>query len=185
MFQGDALVHPIGLFSIAMPMDIEHTGSHLETTHSEHDIPSSPSYRHVDSHEALRPNEKDPRVLPSSSSFPSQSQFDPWLVTWTNPDLGPDDKTSIEPREWSKRKKWYMVSWCCFMEFGISFASSAYSSGETQIEEEFGISQAAAVLGLTTFVAGLGVGALFLAPMSEKFGRNTVYFSSFVSGSES
>lgn len=67
------------------------------------------------------------------------------------------------------------------MEFGISFASSAYSSGETQIEEEFSVSQPVATLGLTTFVAGLGVGALFLAPMSEKFGRNTVYFTSFVS----
>lgn len=169
-----------------MSMDIEHTASHIDNT-SDHDQSSSPSptYRHIDSHEALRPtttDNKESRLLPSHSSPSSQS--DPWLVTWTHPDLGPDDQTSIPPREWSKRKKWYMVAWCCFMEFGISFASSAYSSGETQIEEEFGISQAAAVLGLTTFVAGLGVGALFLAPMSEKFGRNTVYFSSFVSGSQ-
>lgn len=102
------------------------------------------------------------------------TESDPFLVEWS-----PDDPT--HPRNWSNGKKWVMVAWACFMELGISFASSAYSSGSTQIQEEFGLSEPVVVLGLTTFIAGLGLGSLVLAPTSENFGRNTTYFVSFVS----
>lgn len=97
---------------------------------------------------------------------------DPFLVEWT-----PGDPA--HPRNWPKWKKWLMVSWACFMEFGISFASSAYSSASDGISEEFGVSQVVSTLGLTTFIGGLGVGALILAPTSENFGRNSTYFTSF------
>lgn len=133
---------------------------------------------HHSSREALQRDGDDGND--EGSSPHSEKPSDPYLVTWSHPPL-PNGEYSTPPREWTRRQKWLVVSWCCFMEFGISFVSSAYSSGSTQIEEEFGVSQPVVVLGLTTFVAGLGVGSLFLAPMSEKFGRNTVYFTSFVS----
>lgn len=99
---------------------------------------------------------------------------DRFLVEWA-----PGDTT--HPRNWSHSKKWYAVSLACFMEFGISFASSAYSSAEDGIAASFGVSQEVTLVGLTVFIAGLGLGAIVLAPMSEQFGRNATYFVSFVS----
>lgn len=47
------------------------------------------------------------------------------------------------------------------------------------IEAQFGVSQVAALLGLTLFVAGYGVGPLLWSPMSEvpQIGRNPIYIS--------
>lgn len=47
------------------------------------------------------------------------------------------------------------------------------------VMQEFGVSQVAATLGLTLFVAGYGVGPLLWSPMSEipQFGRNPIYIA--------
>ncbi|CAO1621145.1 unnamed protein product [Sympodiomycopsis kandeliae] len=127
------------------------------------------------SHTTAASSSHDHLTADSSRSDPNHKS-DPWLVTWTHPSE-PNQKP--RPRDWPKSQKWILVSWCCFMEFGISFASSAYSAGSQEISQEFGVSETVSTLGLTTFVAGLGIGAVFLAPLSEKFGRNTVYWSSF------
>lgn len=49
----------------------------------------------------------------------------------------------------------------------------------TQLTEKFGCSEEVATLGLSTFIWGLGVGPLFLAPLSEFFGRRIIYNVSF------
>lgn len=41
------------------------------------------------------------------------------------------------------------------------------------------VSQLVAVLGLSLFVGGLGIGPMFLGPMSEFFGRRPIYLVSF------
>jgi len=48
-----------------------------------------------------------------------------------------------------------------------------------EITQQFGVSQVVAILGLTLFVAGYGLGPMLFAPMSEipQFGRNPVYIS--------
>ena len=45
--------------------------------------------------------------------------------------------------------------------------SSIYASTYDQITVEFGISRIVATLGLSLFVVGLGLGPLFLSPLSE------------------
>jgi DHA1 family multidrug resistance protein-like MFS transporter len=47
---------------------------------------------------------------------------------------------------------------------------------------QFGVSQVAATLGLTLFVAGYGLGPMIWAPMSEipQIGRNLVYIGALV-----
>ena len=47
------------------------------------------------------------------------------------------------------------------------------------VMQEFGVSQVAATLGLTLFVAGYGVGPLLWSPMSEipQMGRNPIYIA--------
>lgn len=41
------------------------------------------------------------------------------------------------------------------------------------------VSQIVAVLGLSLFVGGLGIGPMFLGPLSEFFGRRPIYLGSF------
>ena len=46
----------------------------------------------------------------------------------------------------------------CFLTFSVYIGSSIYTSGLPGVEQDFGVSQVAAVLGLTLFVLGYGVG---------------------------
>lgn len=55
------------------------------------------------------------------------------------------------------------------------------SSTYTGIESDLGLSSEAAILTISLFVMGLGVGPLLLGPLSEFVGRNYVYWGSFVS----
>lgn len=60
--------------------------------------------------------------------------------------------------------------------------SAIFSAGETQVEEIFHVSQAAATLGLTMFVLGYGTGPLIWSPMSEipAIGRNPIYIGTLL-----
>lgn len=58
--------------------------------------------------------------------------------------------------------------------------SSLYTSTYGQILPEFHSSREVATLGLSLFVAGLGLGPMILGPLSEFYGRRPVYIGSFV-----
>lgn len=54
--------------------------------------------------------------------------------------------------------------------------STSYTSGIYALQEEFDVaSEAIVTLGLTTYLFGLAVGSLILAPISETYGRKPVY----------
>lgn len=57
--------------------------------------------------------------------------------------------------------------------------STAYTFTYAQIEPEFHTSREVATLGLSFFVLGLACGPLFLAPLSEFYGRRWIYIGSF------
>jgi MFS transporter, DHA1 family, multidrug resistance protein len=63
------------------------------------------------------------------------------------------------------------------LTFSVYIGSAIYSAGEQDIEMVFGVSQVAATLGLTVFVAVYGLGPMIWSPMSEipQVGRNPVY----------
>lgn len=54
-----------------------------------------------------------------------------------------------------------------------------YTSGATNISEHFGVSRTLALLGLSLFLWGLGLGAVVAAPFSEYYGRRVVYITTF------
>lgn len=57
--------------------------------------------------------------------------------------------------------------------------SSIYTSTYHQVTTDMHVSQIVAILGLSLFVGGLGIGPMFLGPMSEFFGRRPIYLTSF------
>ena len=68
----------------------------------------------------------------------------------------------------------------CLLTFSIYIGSAIYAPGIEDIARQFGVSDVAATLGLTLFVAGYGIGPMFLSPLSEipQFGRTAVYIIS-------
>ena len=55
----------------------------------------------------------------------------------------------------------------CFLTFSVYIGSSIYTSGLPGVEQDFGVSQVAAVLGLTLFVLGYGVGTWPVSPSAN------------------
>ncbi|UZJ55728.1 hypothetical protein CBS101457_005048 [Exobasidium rhododendri] len=79
------------------------------------------------------------------------------------------------PRNWSRGKKWYLTILCSYLNILVSSQASAYSTGQTQIVEEFGISDELAIGGLSLYILGFAIGPMLMAPLSETFGRRRVY----------
>jgi MFS family permease len=52
--------------------------------------------------------------------------------------------------------------------------STSYTSGATQIADEFDKSETIVTLGLTFYLFGLAIGSMFMAPLSEIYGRKPV-----------
>lgn len=78
---------------------------------------------------------------------------------------GEDD--SMDPRNISTARKWLIVSIITSTSVCVACSSSIFSSAYLQIEAEFHVSETIATLGLTLFVAGLGLSPMILAPLSE------------------
>ena len=83
------------------------------------------------------------------------------------------------PQNWPRWKKFFVTFEVCLLTFSVYIGSAIYTPGVPDIMQEFRISAVATTLGLTTFVAGYGVGPLLWSPMSEipQIGRNPVYIA--------
>ncbi|KAL0635824.1 Polyamine transporter 4 [Maublancomyces gigas] len=87
---------------------------------------------------------------------------------------GPDDPDN--PWNWPSSKRWFgtIVPGCfCLL---VTFSSSVYVPGVYEVVKEFNVSLTVALLGISMYVVGLGLGPMFSAPLSEVFGRKMVYF---------
>ena len=70
----------------------------------------------------------------------------------------------------------------CLLTIGVYMGSAIYSAGTESVMGIFGVSEVAATLGLSLFVAGYGIGPMLWAPMSEvpQIGRNPVYIGTLL-----
>lgn len=86
----------------------------------------------------------------------------------------PDDP--LNPRNWSLAYRgWtlFSVSVSCWV---VVLYSTSYTASIPGLMEEFNIKSSTTVtLGVTTYLLGLAVGSLIVAPMSEQYGRRPVY----------
>lgn len=86
---------------------------------------------------------------------------------------GPDDPEN--PHNWSLLKRCLHIFPIAFLSFAVTAGSSMITPSTSEIAEAFGVSRTVAILSLSLFVLGLGLGPTIAAPMSETFGRSLVY----------
>lgn len=97
----------------------------------------------------------------------------PYLV-----DFLPNDARN--PMTFSKPFKWLITIIAALSTLAVSFASSAYSGGVSEILKEFHVSSEVVILGVSMFVLGFAVGPLIWAPLSELFGRQKLFFFTYM-----
>ncbi|KAK5241980.1 Synaptic vesicle transporter SVOP, partial [Exophiala xenobiotica] len=91
--------------------------------------------------------------------------------------FGPADPEN--PRNFSKTRKWVItmtLSWVCF---AVAFSSAVITPGILGVAEHFHTSEEVALLTITLFVVGFGIGPLVFGPLSELYGRWIVYVATF------
>jgi len=93
------------------------------------------------------------------------------VVDWD----GPNDPEN--PLNWSTAKKFFVTFEICLLTLGVYIGSAIYTAGIEDIIATFHVSQVAATVGLTLFVAGYGLGPMLWSPMSEipQVGRSPIY----------
>lgn len=87
-----------------------------------------------------------------------------------------NDPTS--PRLKSRRRKWLITAVLSSSALCITMNSSIYVATYDQLIPLFDTTRLVATVGLSSFVMGLGIGPMFLAPLSEFYGRRPIYIGS-------
>ncbi|KAJ5585125.1 uncharacterized protein N7459_004925 [Penicillium hispanicum] len=103
------------------------------------------------------------------TTIPTNATSDPnFEVDWE----GEDDPTN--PKNWNLGYKAMGLLFLSWNTLVVVLYSTSYTSGVTQIGEEFGKSETVVTLGLTFYLIGLAIGSMFMAPLSEVYGRKPV-----------
>ncbi|EJT97532.1 MFS general substrate transporter [Dacryopinax primogenitus] len=90
-------------------------------------------------------------------------------LDWDSP-TDPDN-----PRNWSISKKWSSAAVTSLYTFVAPLASSMMAPGLPEIARAYGTTDSTVIaMSLSIFVLAFGVGPLFLAPLSEMYGRRWV-----------
>ena len=108
---------------------------------------------------------------PAISKLPSLENSSGYEVYWE-----PEDPEN--PRLWPL---WYKSVSIVTMSLGatvVSLFSTLYTSGIPGLEDEFHISKIIGLLGVFTYLLGMGLGTIITAPLSEVVGRRPVYLVS-------
>ncbi|EGV60935.1 hypothetical protein PSN45_001262 [Yamadazyma tenuis] len=75
----------------------------------------------------------------------------------------------------STLRKWLIVVIISLGSTCITCLSSCWTLASTNIINHFGVSEEVSVLGISLFIIAVGCGGVFLAPMSEYYGRKKTY----------
>ncbi|KAH7118786.1 major facilitator superfamily domain-containing protein [Dendryphion nanum] len=95
------------------------------------------------------------------------------LVTWKIDD--PEN-----PKNWSKAYKWWCTMCVATTCFVVAFNSAVITADLEGVSKEFHVSEEVALLTVTVFVVGFGVGPMVFAPLSEIVGRRPIYASTLL-----
>jgi len=84
------------------------------------------------------------------------------------------------PKNWSKGYKWYCTMVVAITCFVVAFNSAVVTADISSVAREFHVSDEVALLTITLFVVGFGVGPMVFAPLSEILGRKPIYASTLL-----
>ena len=99
------------------------------------------------------------------------------------------DNDPWNARNWPKHRKVLSTIIICIIGFVTTMGASIYAPGHDQVKQAFGVSTTVSILPLSFYSLGLAFGPTISSPLSETFGRKTVYlltlplFDIFVIGS--
>ncbi|ORY22829.1 putative polyamine transporter [Naematelia encephala] len=83
------------------------------------------------------------------------------------------------PRSWPNWKRYAVVGLASWLNNLVCICVSGYSTGVEQMQEELGFGSELGTLGLSLYILGFAFGPMFLAPLSEYWGRRPVYLVSW------
>jgi len=87
-----------------------------------------------------------------------------------------DFEDGEDPEDWPMLRKAVVIFFMSFSTLVVVMYSTSYTSGIPGMMATFGIqSKTLVILGITTYLCGLAIGSLLLAPLSEMYGRRPVY----------
>lgn len=105
-------------------------------------------------------------ILPRFISYAKLTVFVLVQVTWD----GPDDPAN--PKKWSFKRRWLATGLVSLIAFMTPIASSMIAPAETDIDKDLNVSSTIeSELIFSIFVLGFVIGPLFIAPLSEIYGR--------------
>ncbi|CDO74082.1 hypothetical protein BN946_scf185043.g132 [Trametes cinnabarina] len=90
--------------------------------------------------------------------------------------LEPED----DPKCLSLWHKWLAVLTISSSSLCATFASSEAAFTETGLARDLHTTHEVAILSISLYVLGLGIGPMFVGPLSELYGRNIIYRTSYV-----
>lgn len=96
-----------------------------------------------------------------------------YLVGWKDDD-------PLNPHNWSRFEKWACTFAVCLLTFSITVPSSIDAPVSPDFNEHYGVGPMAGSMTTGMYLIGTGFGALFAGTVSETFGRNVVYMTTFV-----
>ncbi|PKY02942.1 MFS general substrate transporter [Aspergillus campestris IBT 28561] len=155
------------------PISTPHA-THEDRMQRLHSASSRPLERSWSLNDGYSCNTGDERV--SEKSPDEEEDVDAMAADFT---VDWDENDPSCPRNFSKPRRWLIVIICSLGSLCVTCTSSMYTMTYDQLTEEFHCSRLVATLGLSFFIWGLGLGPLFLAPLSEFYGRRNIYIISF------
>ncbi|KAI0676809.1 MFS general substrate transporter [Trametes maxima] len=107
-------------------------------------------------------------AVPGDDSAPADDEFEVKL------------DPECDPKLLSSWHKWVAVLVISAASLCATFASSAAAFTENGLARDLHTSHEVTILSVSLYVFGLGLGPLFVGPLSELYGRNAIYRTSYV-----
>ncbi|KAF8306487.1 MFS general substrate transporter [Clavulina sp. PMI_390] len=124
---------------------------------------------HIDLEKTLTP----PYEVVNPKYQGSGTEEDPFVVVWDSP------YDAENPRTWPTLRKALMTAQLSFGTFAVTCCSSTYSGAIPDMMRDLHMSEEVAVIGLSAYVIGFGLGPLLFAPLSEMYGRQPVFLTTY------
>ncbi|KAK5168210.1 uncharacterized protein LTR77_006779 [Saxophila tyrrhenica] len=163
----------------------------IEEPHSPASNSTDSDHEEEEEEDDYQPERRQNQLRPSISHTSSMNQVGnviPTLElmrTWTTRtsgtatdpayeiDFAPGEKG--DPQNWPLWYKGMILAIMSYSTTSVVLFSTSYTSAIPGMEDAFGISNSEGILGVTTYLIGMAVGSVILAPLSEMYGRRPIY----------